>query len=149
METNKYADNNKISLYLKSAIDFTDWFKFTYGTNVSYTNYQSAQMDYGMNSFPSYERIYDDSGNYVYQYPYNYYRSQELEQTDGLKSMRYNAAEESRYNMLDTKTSTFASLPMPISSWPKDWTWASSSSMKTHGATKSCMTKPNPTRCAA
>ena len=60
-ETNKYADNNKISLYLKSAIDFTDWFKFTYGTNVSYTNYQSAQMDYGMNSFPSYERIYDDS----------------------------------------------------------------------------------------
>ena len=102
-ETNKYADNNKISLYLKSAIDFTDWFKFTYGTNVSYTNYQSAQMDYGMNSFPSYERIYDDSGNYVYQYPYNYYRSQELEQTDGLKSMRYNAAEESRHNMLDTK----------------------------------------------
>ena len=102
-ETEKYADNNKISLYLKSAIDFTDWFRFTYGSNVSYANYEVAQMGYGMNSFLPYEQIYDEDGNYVYQYPYNYYRSQELEQTDGLKSMRYNAVEESTHNVQDTK----------------------------------------------
>ena len=101
--TEKNADTDKLSLYLKSAIDFTDWFRFTYGSNVSYTNYRTGQSDYGMNSFLAYERIYDDAGNPVYQYPYNYYRSQELEQTDGLKSMRYNAAEENRYNLTDTR----------------------------------------------
>lgn len=89
------SKDDKLSLYLKNELNFTKWFKFTYGANVNYTHEEASQDDLGMNSLMPYERLYDDNGNYNYSYLYNYYRAQEINETDGLKFMGYNAMEES------------------------------------------------------
>lgn len=101
------SSDDKLSLYFKNELNFTKWFKFTYGANINYSTWESSQtgdgsLVYGMNTFLPYERIYDDNGNYVYQYPYNYYRSQLLAETDGLKSMGYNAKEGYDQNIQKT-----------------------------------------------
>lgn len=102
------STDDKLSFYLKNELNFTKWFKLTYGANINYSTWESSNtgnssdVSYGMNTFMPYERIYDDNGNYVYQYPYNYYRSQELGETEGLKFMGYNAAEGYKQNIQKT-----------------------------------------------
>ncbi|MBD3588681.1 SusC/RagA family TonB-linked outer membrane protein [Bacteroides sp. GM023] len=95
--------SNKLSFYLKNSLDFTKWLKFTYGTNIDYQNGKSGGGDYGSLAFMPYERITDDNGNPVYQYMYNYYRAQEIDNTEGLKSLKYNVMDEYRRNATKTR----------------------------------------------
>lgn len=50
-----------------------------------------------------YERISDDNGNPVYQYLYNHYLAEKISNTEGLKSLGYNAMEEYRNNVETTR----------------------------------------------
>lgn len=90
--------SNKLSLYLKNSLDFTKWLKFTYGTNINYQDGKSGGGDDGYLAFMPYERITDDNGNPVYQYMHNYYMADKISNTEGLKSLQYNAMEEYRKN---------------------------------------------------
>ena len=92
-------NNDKLSFYLKTSMEFTQWFKFTYGVNADYQNSKNGGGDvFGGTSFMPYERITDDNGNPVYQYPYHYYRSQEIAETKGLQPLQYNVLEEYKNN---------------------------------------------------
>lgn len=97
--------SNKLSFYLKNSLDFTKWFKFTYGTNIDYQNGKNGKGNdsRGFLSFMPYERINDDNGNPVYQYLYNPFLAEEVSNTEGLKSMKYNAMEEYRKNAETTR----------------------------------------------
>lgn len=97
--------SNKLSLYLKNSFDFTKWFKFTYGTNINYQTGESGKGNESISflSFMPYERISDDNGNPVYQYLYNHYLAEKISNTEGLKSLGYNAMEEYRNNVETTR----------------------------------------------
>lgn len=95
--------SNKLSFYLKNALDFTKWFKFTYGTNIDYQNGKSGSGDKGFLAFMPYERLNDDNGNPVYQYLHNHDLAEKVSNTEGLRSLRYNAMEEYRNNATTTR----------------------------------------------
>lgn len=96
--------SNKISFYLKNSLDFTKWFKFTYGTNVDYQNGKTGNGDLNyMNEVMPYERITDDNGNPVYQYLYNPLIIDRINNTKGLRSLGHNAMEEYRNNTETTR----------------------------------------------
>ena len=98
-------NSDKLSFYLKNSLDFTKWFKFTYGANIDYQNSKTGGGDHlGYNRVMPYERITDDDGNPVYQYLYHYYRAQTIDETKGLKSMKYNVMDEYRNNASTVKT---------------------------------------------
>lgn len=86
--------NDKLSFYLKNSINFTKWFKLTYGSNIDYSRSKNGGSGGSYLSFMPYERLTDDDGNLVYQYPYNEYLAKKIGETEGLKSMEYNALEE-------------------------------------------------------
>ena len=96
--------SNKLSFYLKNSLDFTKWFKFTYGANVDYQNGKEGKgnSEKGYLTFMPYERINDDNGNPVYQYLYNPFLAEKVSNTEGLKSLNYNAMEENRNNVETT-----------------------------------------------
>lgn len=97
--------SNKLSFYLKNSLDFTKWFNFTYGANINYQNGKEGKgnTDKGFLAFMPYERINDDNGNPVYQYLYNPFLAENVTNTEGLKSMKYNAMEEYRNNAETTR----------------------------------------------
>lgn len=95
--------SNKLSFYLKNSLDFTKWLKFTYGTNIDYSNGKSGGGDKGFLSFMPYERLTDDNGNPVQQYLYNYDLADKISNTEGLKSLGYNTMEEYRNNVTTTQ----------------------------------------------
>lgn len=96
-------ESNKLSFYLKNSLDFTKWLKFTYGTNIDYQNGKDGKGNKGFLAFMPYERITDDNGNPVYQYTYNPFLAEKVSNTEGLKSLNYNAMEEYRNNAETTR----------------------------------------------
>lgn len=95
--------SNKLSFYLKNSLDFTKWFKFTYGTNIDYQQGKSGNGDDGFLAFMPYERLTDDNGDPVYQYRYNPELADRVSNTEGLKSLKYNAMEEYNKNQQSTQ----------------------------------------------
>lgn len=93
------TQNDKLSLYMKNAIDFTKWFRFTYGINADYARSKDGNGASGYAAYMPYERLVDDEGNRIYQYPYNEYLAKKIEETPGLKSMQYNALDELNKNV--------------------------------------------------
>lgn len=98
-------NSDKLSFYLKNSLDFTKWFKFTYGANIDYQNSETGNgnNNIGYAKIMPYERITDDDGNPVYQYLYNYYRAQTIDATKGLQSMQYNMLDEYKNNVTTVK----------------------------------------------
>lgn len=98
---NKNDDRwDRYTFYLKNELNLTSWFKLTAGANVAITNNQYTQAGkQGGNTFMPYDALYNEDGSYAYAYPYNYYRSQEINQKEGLEFMGYNAVEESTKNI--------------------------------------------------
>lgn len=94
--------SNKLSFYLKNSLDFTKWFKLTYGTNIDYQNGEQGGGDKGSLAFMPYERISDDDGNPVYQYLYNPIILENVNNAEGLKPLNYNVMEEYRNNVHST-----------------------------------------------
>ena len=100
----KGNESDKLSFYLKDEINLTKWFKLTVGTNVSIQNSESGMAEYqSYTSAMPYNNIYNADGSYAYIYPYNYYISQQMNETEGLYGMGYNAVEESYKNIKDTR----------------------------------------------
>ncbi|MDE6451319.1 MAG: SusC/RagA family TonB-linked outer membrane protein, partial [Odoribacter sp.] len=99
----KSASSNRFSVYLKNELDLTKWFKLTYGANAYFNTNKTSQAAVGFNSAMPYERLKDEDGNLIYQYNYNYYLAQKINETEGLKFMGFNAIEEDGKNMLTEK----------------------------------------------
>lgn len=100
---NKNNSFDKFTFYMKNELDLTKWFKLTVGTNVGIGNTSYSQAGYqGTTVAMPYETLYNEDGSYAYIYPHNYFNSQTVNQTEGLKPMGYNAVEESTKNMQDT-----------------------------------------------
>lgn len=106
----KSAESKRFSAYIKNEMDLNKWFKLTYGANVYFTRSKSSMAENSSNTdapavgyIMPYERLRDDDGNLVYHYFHNYYLSQKVNNTDGLKFMGYNAIESSTQNMSTTK----------------------------------------------
>ena len=51
-----------------------------------------------------YEKVLTDEGNPIYQYGYNFYRSIEIDETEGLEFMGFNLNEERNNNMQKTNS---------------------------------------------
>ena len=99
----KSADSKRFSVYLKNEMDVTNWFKLGYGANAYFSRSESSKGNANFINTMPYERLKDDEGNPIYQYYHNYYLSQEINETEGLKFMGYNSLEASRQNMETTK----------------------------------------------
>lgn len=104
----KSSDSKRFSVYLKSEMDLAKWFRLTYGANAYFTRTkQSVSVDdLGVDrsdEIMPYERLKDDDGNMVYHYFHNYYLSQDINETEGLKFMGYNELEASTQNMQTTR----------------------------------------------
>ena len=104
----KSTESKRFSVYLKSEMDLAKWFKLTYGANAYFSRTkQSVSVDDldvdRLNEIMPYERLKDDDGNLVYHYFHNYYLSQEINETEGLKFMGYNELEASTQNMQTTR----------------------------------------------
>lgn len=100
---NKNDRSDKYTFYLKNEFDLTDWFNLTVGANAAIGNTEYGQAKYqGYTNAMAYDRLRNDDGTLAYLYPYNYYTSQTVGETEGLNSMTYNAIEEDMNNMQKT-----------------------------------------------
>lgn len=99
----KSADSKRFSVYLKNEMDVTDWFTLGYGANAYFSRSEYSNGNAHFTNAMPYERLKDNDGNPVYQYYHNYYLSQNINETEGLKFMGYNALEASRQNRVTTK----------------------------------------------
>lgn len=100
---NKNNSYDKLTFYIKNELDLTNWFKLTVGANVGIGNSNYSQAEYqGATTAMPYESLYNEDGSHAFIYPYNYFISQSVGQTEGLKPMGYNAIEESTKNMEKT-----------------------------------------------
>ncbi|MBQ8501429.1 MAG: SusC/RagA family TonB-linked outer membrane protein [Bacteroides sp.] len=101
----KGNESDKFSFYLKDEMNLTQWFKLTVGANVAIQNSEAGMAEYqSYTSAMPYDTMYNSDGSYAYIYPYNYYISQQMGETEGLNAMGYNAIEEVGKNMQDTRT---------------------------------------------
>lgn len=99
---NKSDDAHRFSMYFKNDMDLSDWMKLTYGMQANFYRTAASQSGANWGDAMPYERLKDEDGNPVYQYFYNEEWAKELEETDGVKSLGYNALEESTKNMAVT-----------------------------------------------
>lgn len=97
---NKHDSWDRYTFYLKNELNLTNWFKLTLGANVAINSSEYSQAgNQGTVAAMPYDALYNEDGSYAYIYPYNYYRAQEINNTDGLRFMGYNAVEEATNNM--------------------------------------------------
>lgn len=95
--------SDNFTFYLKNEFNLTKWLDLTVGANLSIGNSKYCQAPYqGSTTAMPYDTLYNQDGSLSYFYPYNYYNSQIVNNTEGLNFMGYNAVEESNKNMLKT-----------------------------------------------
>lgn len=108
---NKFDSSDKFSFYLKNEMDLTNWFKLSLGANATIGNSEYGQAEnlrpytskiYRATNAMAYDTLHNPDGSLAYTYPVNYYLSQTLGETDGLKPLGYNAIEEAENNMEKT-----------------------------------------------
>lgn len=95
----KYDNDDRFSFYTRNDLKVAPWMKLTLGANVwlkksSYT--QASGL--GATAAMPYDTLYDNDGNLSYRYLYNQVLAEEVNATEGLNFMGYNAIEESGYN---------------------------------------------------
>ena len=109
----RYEDNGKYlksdaasqySIYLKNELNLTDWFTLTYGANTYIAKMKESMSGISYLDVMPYEKVLTDEGNPVYQYGYNFYRSIEIDETEGLEFMGFNLNEERNNNMQKTNS---------------------------------------------
>ena len=99
----KYDNDDRFSFYTRNDIKVAPWMKLTLGANIwlKKTSYTQAS-DLGATATMPYDTLYDGDGNLSYRYPYNQVLAEDVNATDGLKFMGYNAIEESGKNKKKT-----------------------------------------------
>lgn len=91
----KDHSGDKLSMYLKNALDLTPWLKFTYGANINYENQTYSGSPYLSGTMPMpYETLYNNDGSSKQQYFINYEKAQQINNTPGLKFMGYNPLDD-------------------------------------------------------
>lgn len=99
----KMSGSDQYNIYFKNELDVKRWFSLGYGVDSYIYKAESSQSSVGFLSGMPYERVKDDNGDLEYLYPFNYYKSQEINETEGLKFMGYNVLEESKKNVQKQK----------------------------------------------
>ena len=95
---------SQYSIYLKNELNLTDWFTLTYGANTYIAKMKESMSGISYLDVMPYEKVLTDEGNPVYQYGYNFYRSIEIDETEGLEFMGFNLNEERNNNMQKTNS---------------------------------------------
>lgn len=95
----KYDSDDRLSFYTRNDLKVAPWMKLTLGANVMLkkTSYTQASGLEATAAMP-YDTLYDNDGNLSYRYLYNQVLAEDINSTDGLNFMGYNAIEESGYN---------------------------------------------------
>lgn len=100
---NKYDSDDRFSLYLKNDLQIAKWMSLTLGADLSFmkTSYSQAS-GLGATAAMPYDLLYNPDGSLVYRYLYNEVLAEQVNNTEGLNFMGYNAAEEAYRNKLKT-----------------------------------------------
>lgn len=96
-----FNGQHSASLYLKNDLQLAPWMKLTVGAdlNALRTDYSQAS-GLGTTAAMPYDRLYNDDGSLAYRYPYNQVLAEQVNETEGLEFMGYNAVEASKHNRL-------------------------------------------------
>lgn len=99
----KYNSENRLSFYLRNDLKVTSWMKLTLGANLNLkkTDYTQAS-GLGLTAAMPYDTLLETDGSLSYRYPYNQVLAEQVNATEGLNFMGYNAIEESTHNRYKT-----------------------------------------------
>ena len=97
----KFDSDDRLSFYTRNDLKVTPWMKLTLGANLMFkkTSYTQASGLGETDAMP-YDTLYGNDGNISHRYLYNQVLAEDINQTEGLNFMGYNAIEESAYNKL-------------------------------------------------
>ena len=99
----KFNSDHRLSFYTRNDIKVAPWMNLTVGANIWLKKTDATQASgLGYAAAMPYDTLYDEDGNLSYRYRYNQVLAEEVNATQGLKFMGYNAVEESAYNRLKT-----------------------------------------------
>lgn len=95
----KFNSDDRLSFYTRNDLKVAPWMKLTLGANIwlKKTAYTQA-TGLGYAAAMPYDTLYDGEGNLSYRYLYNQVLAENVNSTDGLNFMGYNAIEESTNN---------------------------------------------------
>lgn len=95
----KVGSDDRFSLYTRNDLKLAPWARITLGANLllKKTSYTQASGLGAVAAMP-YDRLYDDNGALSYRYIYNQVLAEQINETEGLNFMGYNAIEESSRN---------------------------------------------------
>ena len=99
----RYDSDDRLSFYTNNNLKIAPWMRLTLGANIIYkkTSYTQAE-GLGETAAMPYDTLYDNEGKPAYRYLYNNVLAEEVNATEGLNFMGYNAVEESGYNRYKT-----------------------------------------------
>lgn len=101
----KFNSNNNFSLYMKNDTQLTKWMKLTVGADFKLQKSEYTQASgLGYTAALPYERLYNDDGTPAYRYLYNQVLAEQVNDTEGMYFMGYNAAEEANNNIMKTES---------------------------------------------
>jgi len=99
----KFDSNHRISFYTRNEINATNWLKLNIGANLWLNKSTYTQASgLGDTAAMPYDTLRDSDGNLSHRYPYNQVLAEEVNATEGLNFMGYNAIEESAMNKYKT-----------------------------------------------
>lgn len=95
----KFNNDNRLSFYLRNDLKVTSWMRLSLGANLRLKKTDFTQASgLGYAAAMPYDTLCDDEGNLTYRYLYNEVLAEQVNATEGLKFMGYNAIEESARN---------------------------------------------------
>ncbi len=99
----KGNSDDRLSFYTRNDLKLAPWMKLTIGANLMLKKDEFSEAPgLGATSAMPYDTLYDEDGNLAYRYLYNQVLAEDINATDGLNFMGYNAIEESEYNRFKT-----------------------------------------------
>lgn len=116
------SESEKYSLYFKNNQKLNKWLNIGYGISTVVGKNKRPDVPQGNGAFEahSYQRILDDNGNRVYRYLGSPVFEENISNTDGLKSMKYNVLDEledKNYSSEDINLRMFFNTNAKISEW--------------------------------
>ena len=99
----KFNHDDRLSFYLRNDLKVTSWMKLTLGANLNLKKTDFTQASgLGYAAAMPYDTLLDADGNHAYRYLYNQVLAEQVNATEGLNFMGYNAIEESDHNRYKT-----------------------------------------------
>ncbi len=99
----RFDNDDRLSFYTNNNLKVAPWMRLTLGANIMYKKSSFTQASgLGETAAMPYDTLYSDEGKPAYRYLYNQVLAEDVNSTDGLCHMGYNAIEESGYNKYKT-----------------------------------------------